>query len=291
MDVPDADENQCAGEIMYAECYGSLARRVYHSSVRVTRAWLDVVRERGRVACDDVAWADFDLDTDAALSDGDGDDGPETVAMRRFCYRRFCESLVGLTGDTGLSVYVHRVFRPNRQMDVHDSRYSLFVDSMLSGARFAVGVRLPSKRPPSVVSGAAAVQPVNAMSESTVDALLSQLDEEYKTREMVESRSPPPEKMDCDDDDENRSLAEKMYYEAGGEDVDGFYYFDDYREYCSKENVNPRDNVKKTSCRDVVTTGGVSPPGERRRNTVDPYSPAMLYSPIVDTAETDKYGK
>lgn len=135
-------ENECTGEILYATSYGlNIGRTLYHTSLnKVTDAWIESVKVQKKVVCENTAWADFELTTDIVLEQNDK---PEIVAMRRFCYKSFCQNISSFFGITTIYLFLNKIFKRNHVMDSTDIMYKMFIDSMLYDVRFIVCVRLP----------------------------------------------------------------------------------------------------------------------------------------------------
>lgn len=135
-------ENECTGEILYATSYGlNIGRTLYHTSLnKVTDAWIESVKVQKRVVCENTAWADFELTTDIVL---EHNDKPEIVAMRRFCYKSFCQNISSFFGITSIYQFLNKIFKRNYVLNSTDIIYKMFIDSMLYDVRFIVCVRLP----------------------------------------------------------------------------------------------------------------------------------------------------
>lgn len=135
-------ENECTGEILYATSYGlNIGRTLYHTSLnKVTDAWIESVKVQKRVVCENTAWADFELTTDIVL---EHNDKPEIVAMRRFCYKSFCQNISSFFGITSIYQFLNKIFKRNYVLNSTDIIYQMFIDSMLCDVRFIVCVRLP----------------------------------------------------------------------------------------------------------------------------------------------------
>lgn len=135
-------ENECTGEILYATSYGlNIGRTLYHTSLnKVTDAWIESVKVQKRVVCENTAWADFELTTDIVL---EHNDKPEIVAMRRFCYKSFCQNISSFFGITNIYQFLNKIFKRNYVLNSTDIIYKMFIDSMLYDVRFIVCVRLP----------------------------------------------------------------------------------------------------------------------------------------------------
>lgn len=135
-------ENECTGEILYATSYGlNIGRTLYHTSLnKVTDAWIESVKVQKKVVCENTAWADFELTTDIVLEQNDK---PEIVAMRRFCYKSFCQNISSFFGITSIYQFLNKIFKRNYVLNSTDIMYKMFIDSMLYDVRFIVCVRLP----------------------------------------------------------------------------------------------------------------------------------------------------
>lgn len=135
-------ENECTGEILYATSYGlNIGRTLYHTSLnKVTDAWIESVKVQKKVVCENTAWADFELTTDIVLEQNDK---PEIVAMRRFCYKSFCQNISSFFGITSIYQFLNKIFKKNYVLNSTDIMYKMFIDSMLYDVRFIVCVRLP----------------------------------------------------------------------------------------------------------------------------------------------------
>lgn len=135
-------ENECTGEILYATSYGlNIGRTLYHTSLnKVTDAWIESVKVQKRVVCENTAWADFELTTNIVL---EPNDKPEIVAMRRFCYKSFCQNISSFFGITSIYQFLNKIFKRNYVLNSTDIIYKMFIDSMLYDVRFIVCVRLP----------------------------------------------------------------------------------------------------------------------------------------------------
>lgn len=139
-DIDINNNNYCVGEVLYAASYGSKlgVTQVFTSAIKVSEVWLDTVKKRVHLVCDDTAWADFHLSTKLAMQ---LEVNPEIRVIRQMCYERFCTSVLPYLGYTSFHEFLRRVFKPGYEFNKYDIMYRETIDALLEGVRFIVCVR------------------------------------------------------------------------------------------------------------------------------------------------------
>lgn len=161
----------CDGEILFAHSYGGLEDYTFTSSVAVTAAWLESVKDHDGTLCEtnNTVWMNFKLTSAAVLGLEDGnDEGGGGISrhvsfVRKYCYREFCKKFCGYFGMTAVFHFLDRFFSPRhkRELDAYDMAYASFVDSILQDVGFIVCM----KRPRNTDGGVTAPDPSAGVNE------------------------------------------------------------------------------------------------------------------------------